>query len=224
MYVEPTPTPVRVFSLGRGCRDHDHELLAGPPDDADAPVRGHTPRVLDVFVTEAKSSSLRNCRWLPEHAANGSKTHFHPDLADPDSGPNQGVLRETGPYGSRRYSDNQNAQASQARSAHGGICYRADWEPLNPRPGEGGYARVGMSERAEEWIPVTDALARVDCLEQEGVPVLGLELARITPDERLLLAAFADFSSTSGGESWPFARRLLREHVPPEATHVTFVT
>jgi hypothetical protein len=81
-----------------------------------------------------------------------------------------------------------------------------------------------MTELAEEWIPVPDALARVDRLQQEGVPVLGLELARITPEERVLLAAFADFTGTSDAESWPFARRLLRNDVPPEATHVTFVT
>jgi hypothetical protein len=77
---------------------------------------------------------------------------------------------------------------------------------------------------SEEWIPVADAAAHVDRLEADRIPILGIELARITPDERVLLPAFADFSGCGDDETWDFARELLREHLPPDATDVNFTT
>ncbi len=77
-------------------------------------------------------------------------------------------------------------------------------------------------EFAEEWVPVTDALARIDSYERARQPIDGMELARITARERVLLPAFAEFSGTSDTESWAFARRLLTDELPKEATHVSF--
>jgi hypothetical protein len=76
---------------------------------------------------------------------------------------------------------------------------------------------------SEAWFPVADALTQIDRFERDHITILGLELARITPDERVLLPAFADFSGCGEAESWAFARELVRE-IPPDATHVTFVT
>lgn len=70
---------------------------------------------------------------------------------------------------------------------------------------------------------MTEALARVDAYEREGRAILGIELARITPEKKVLLPAFADFSHCGPDESWSFARRLLTAEVPPEATHLAFV-
>jgi len=77
-------------------------------------------------------------------------------------------------------------------------------------------------EFAEEWVPVADALARIESYERERKPIDGMELARITAEERVLLPAFADFSGTNGVGSWAFARRLLAGDLPEEATHVSF--
>lgn len=77
---------------------------------------------------------------------------------------------------------------------------------------------------SEEWLPVANALSEIERYERAGIRILGLELARITADERVLLPAFADFSGCGeAAESWAFARELLHE-IPTEATHVTFVT
>ncbi len=78
-------------------------------------------------------------------------------------------------------------------------------------------------EHAEEWIPVAEALARVEVYERERRPILSIELAQMAPDKNVLLPAFADFSGCSEEESWAFARRLLTEELPAEATHATFV-
>ncbi len=45
----------------------------------------------------------------------------------------------------------------------------------------------------------------------------------MTPDEKILLPAFADLSTLTAEETWSFARELLTASVPPDATHVTFV-
>jgi len=78
------------------------------------------------------------------------------------------------------------------------------------------------SERAEQWVPIGEAFAKVDAYEREGRPILGIEIARITPDEKILLPAFADFASVAPEESWDFARELLTARVPSAATHATF--
>jgi hypothetical protein len=75
---------------------------------------------------------------------------------------------------------------------------------------------------AEEWVPVHEALDRVDGYEREGRAIIGLEAARITNNERVLLPALADFAGCSAAESWAFARRLLANDLPAEATHVSF--
>jgi len=75
---------------------------------------------------------------------------------------------------------------------------------------------------AEEWVPVEEALDRVETYEREGRAIVGLEAARITKDERVLLPALADFSGCNAGESWAFAQRLLAHDLPAEATHVSF--
>ena len=75
---------------------------------------------------------------------------------------------------------------------------------------------------AEEWVPLGDALERIAQYERERRPIVGIEAARITPDEKVLLDALADFSTcTTDEETWTFARRLVNEWMPPEATHVT---
>lgn len=79
-----------------------------------------------------------------------------------------------------------------------------------------------MNERAEEWVPVAEALRRVEGYEREGRAIVGLEAARITDDERILLPALADFSGLAADESWAFARRLLADDLPADATHVSF--
>jgi hypothetical protein len=86
-------------------------------------------------------------------------------------------------------------------------------------------ALAGMNaDRAEEWIPVAEALAVVDLFEAERRTILGIDLARITSAEKLLLPACADFSRcTTAEESWAFARRLLADELPTDATHATFV-
>ena len=81
-----------------------------------------------------------------------------------------------------------------------------------------------MNVVRDEWIPVLDAPARVDLYERDGVRIVGMELAKSTPTEKVLLPAFAVFSSCGEAESWTFARDLLREHLPAAATHVTFTT
>lgn len=81
-----------------------------------------------------------------------------------------------------------------------------------------------MSMFAEEWVPLAAALARVDQYEAEGRSILGLEAARIAPGQRVLLDALADFSTcASGSETWAFARMLINDLTPPEATHVSIV-
>jgi hypothetical protein len=75
---------------------------------------------------------------------------------------------------------------------------------------------------AEEWVPVEEALNRVAVYEHEGRAIVGLEAARITKDERVLLPALADFSGCNASESWAFARRLLAHDLTAEATHVSF--
>jgi hypothetical protein len=75
---------------------------------------------------------------------------------------------------------------------------------------------------AEEWVPVEEALDRVEIYEREGRAIVGLEAARITKDERVLLPALADFSGCNAGQSWAFARLLLADDLPAEATHVSF--
>jgi hypothetical protein len=77
-------------------------------------------------------------------------------------------------------------------------------------------------QRAEEWVPVEEALSRVEIYEHEGRAIIGLEAARITKDERVLLPALADFSRCNASESWAFARRLLAHDLPAEATHLSF--
>src|ERR1700736_3603394 len=57
-------------------------------------------------------------------------------------------------------------------------------------------------EHAEEWIPVSEALARVELYEHERRPILGIELAQMAPDENVLLPAFGDFSGCSEEEIW----------------------
>jgi hypothetical protein len=79
-----------------------------------------------------------------------------------------------------------------------------------------------MNERAEEWVPVAEALRRVEVYEREGRAIVGLEAARITDDERILLPALADFSGCAADESWAFARGLLANDLPADATHVSF--
>lgn len=79
-----------------------------------------------------------------------------------------------------------------------------------------------MNERAEEWVPLPEALQRLEVYERGGRAILGLEAARITNDERVLLPAFADFEDCSADQSWDFARRLLAEGLPAGATHVSF--
>lgn len=85
-----------------------------------------------------------------------------------------------------------------------------------------------MDHQFEEWIPLTEATATVDRLERDRVEIHGIELARITPEERVLLPAFADFATSNGAEvdgtCWTWTRALLRDEVPPEATHVSFTT
>lgn len=78
-------------------------------------------------------------------------------------------------------------------------------------------------DHAHEWIRVDNALAQVDAYEREGRTILGIELARMTPDEKVLLPAFADFSPLNAEETWSFARELLSARVPPDVTHVTSV-
>lgn len=78
-----------------------------------------------------------------------------------------------------------------------------------------------MDHVPEEWIPVADAAVHVDRLEADRIPILGIELAQVTRGERVLLPAFADFSGCGDDESWDFARELLRDHLPPDATHVS---
>jgi hypothetical protein len=77
-------------------------------------------------------------------------------------------------------------------------------------------------ERAEEWVPVKEAFRRVEAYERDGRTIDGLEAARITDDERVLFPALADFTGCDGPESWAFARRLLSENLPNDATHVCF--
>ena len=77
-------------------------------------------------------------------------------------------------------------------------------------------------DRAEEWIPLAEALAFVDLFEKERRTILGIDLARITPDGKVLLPAFADFSGATAEESWADARRLLADELPEDATHATF--
>jgi hypothetical protein len=75
---------------------------------------------------------------------------------------------------------------------------------------------------AEEWVPVEEALNRVADYEREGRAIVGLEAARITRDQPILLPALADFSGCNASESWAFARRLLAHDLPAETTHVSF--
>jgi len=79
-----------------------------------------------------------------------------------------------------------------------------------------------VNERAEEWVPVAEALRCVEVYEREARAIVGLDVARITDDERILLPALADFSRCSADESWAFARRLLTDNLPAGATHVSF--
>jgi hypothetical protein len=72
-------------------------------------------------------------------------------------------------------------------------------------------------------VPVSEALRRVETYEREGLAILGLEAARITGDEKVLLPAIADFSGSSADESWAFARQVLADDLPTDATHVSFV-
>lgn len=86
-----------------------------------------------------------------------------------------------------------------------------------------------MDHSFEEWIPLAEAATRVDALERDGVEILGIELARITREERVLLPAFADFTTDTGthevdGTCWTWTRDLLHDEVPAEATHVSFTT
>ena len=85
-----------------------------------------------------------------------------------------------------------------------------------------------MDHELEEWIPLAEALATVDALERDRVEILGIELAQISSEERVLLPAFADFSlggwTESGGSCWTWTRELLRDEVPTNATHVSFTT
>jgi hypothetical protein len=79
-----------------------------------------------------------------------------------------------------------------------------------------------MSMFAEEWVPLAEAIERIARYEREGRPITGLEAARITPDEKVLLPALADFSTCrSDEETWAFARTVLNDLMPPEATHVS---
>ena len=48
------------------------------------------------------------------------------------------------------------------------------------------------------------------------------KLHGFTKDDRVLLPALADFSGCNASESWAFARRLLANDLPAEATHVSF--
>lgn len=79
-----------------------------------------------------------------------------------------------------------------------------------------------MNERPEEGVPVAEALRRVEVYEHEGRAIVGLEAARITDDERILLPALADFSGCAADESWAFGRCLLADDLPADATHVSF--
>ena len=62
----------------------------------------------------------------------------------------------------------------------------------------------------------------MEAYEREGLAILGLEAARITGDEKVLLPAIADFSGSTADESWAFARQVLAKDLPTDATHVSF--
>ena len=75
---------------------------------------------------------------------------------------------------------------------------------------------------AEEWVPLGEAVDRIARYEREGRPIIGLEAARITADEKVLLPAVADFSTCrTDEETWAFARTLINELILTEATHVS---
>lgn len=83
-----------------------------------------------------------------------------------------------------------------------------------------------MDHHSEDWIPLGEVAATVDALERDRVEILGIELARVTTDEHVLLPAIADFTVSSGdqvhGTCWVRARKLLRYEIPAEATHGSF--